>query len=131
MSQQKEAVRNPESRQEALAKSYQSIRPKVDILEDKNGITLVADLPGVSRERLDIEIDNEILSIDGEVVLPVTSSGEDGSTRTPATRYQRSFSLSKELDGEQIEASLKDGVLAMKIPKRQEFKARKIEIRTR
>ncbi|MES9854613.1 MAG: Hsp20/alpha crystallin family protein [Candidatus Thiodiazotropha sp. L084R] len=131
MSQQKEAVRNTESRQEALTKSYQSIRPKVDILEDKNGITLVADLPGVSRERLDIEIDNEILSIDGEVVLPVTNSAEDGSTGLPATRFQRSFSLSKELDGEQIEASLKDGVLAMKIPKRQEFKARKIEIRTR
>ncbi|MET0044833.1 MAG: Hsp20/alpha crystallin family protein [Candidatus Thiodiazotropha sp. 6PLUC3] len=130
MTQQKEVVRQTQTSQATRANSYKSVRPKVDIFEDSNGITLVADIPGVAKERLDIEIDNEILSIDGEVQLPLPDSIKEGNAGLHASRYQRSFSLSKELDGEQIDASLNDGVLVMKIPKRQEFKAKKIEIRT-
>ena len=47
-----------------------------------------------------------------------------------STRYQRSFSLSSELDGNKVEASLKDGVLTLRIPKREQYKPRKIEVRT-
>ena len=47
-----------------------------------------------------------------------------------STRYQRSFALSRELDGDNIEASLKNGVLTLRIPKRAEHKPRKIEVRT-
>lgn len=47
-----------------------------------------------------------------------------------ATRYQRSFSLSSELDADKTEAMLKDGVLSLRIPKREQFQPRKIEVRT-
>ncbi|MEJ2612335.1 MAG: Hsp20/alpha crystallin family protein [Candidatus Thiodiazotropha sp.] len=105
------------------------VRPNVDIFEDKSGITVLADLPGVSKEALDIQIDNEILSIDGRVEIPLPEgvSEEYGGFRT--SHYQRSFTLSQELDGSKVEAKLKDGILSMHIPKREEFQPRKIEIR--
>jgi HSP20 family molecular chaperone IbpA len=130
MSQHQEVVTKEKSVADKRASSYRSVRPKVDLHEDKEGITLLADLPGVSQEALDIQIDNEILSIDGTVELAVPNGAKAGYSGNQATHYQRSFSLSKELDGEQVEATLKDGVLALRIPKRQEFKPRKIEIRT-
>jgi HSP20 family molecular chaperone IbpA len=130
MSHTKEVVAKEKAVAENRASSYQSVRPRVDIHEDKEGVTLLADIPGVSREALDIQIDNEILSIDGKVELPLPNSAKAGYAGNQTARYQRSFSLSKELDGEQVEATLKDGVLALRIHKRQEFKPRKIEIRT-
>jgi HSP20 family protein len=130
MSQQKEIVRQESNSQRKANSSYKSVMPKVDILEDKHGITLIADLPGVPKEALDIQIDNEILSIDGAVEIPHPSGATKGYAGLYATRYQRSFSLSNELDSEHVEATLKEGVLALRIPKRKEFQPRKIEIRS-
>ncbi|ODB85746.1 heat-shock protein [Candidatus Thiodiazotropha endoloripes] len=130
MSHQAEVVAKEKAVAEKRASAYQSVRPNVDIHEDKEGITLLADIPGVSREALDIQIDNEILSIDGRVELPLPNGAKADYAGNQTTRFQRSFCLSKELDGEQVEATLKDGVLALRIPKRQEFTPRKIEIRT-
>lgn len=130
MSQQKEIVRQNSNSQKQTTNSYKSVVPKVDILEDKHGITLIADLPGVPKEALDIQIDNEILSIDGAVEIPLPSGLSEGYAGLQATRYQRSFSISNELDSEHVEATLKEGVLALRIPKRKEFQPRKIEIRS-
>jgi HSP20 family molecular chaperone IbpA len=105
------------------------IRMPVDIFEDQSGITVLADLPGVSRERLDIQIDNDTLSIQGRAEVPVPDGMEALYADVRSTRYQRSFALSSELDGSKVEASLKDGVLALRIPKREEHKARKIEVK--
>jgi HSP20 family molecular chaperone IbpA len=130
MSQHKEDIKKESQKQEKRTNSYKSVVPHVDIFEDNNGITLIADLPGVSSEGLDLQIDNEILSIDGAVELPRPQGAEEGYAGRYATCYQRSFSLSKEVDGNQAEATLKDGVLALHIPKRQEYQPRKIEIRS-
>jgi HSP20 family molecular chaperone IbpA len=130
MSQLKEMIKQDKQSQATTAKSYKSIRPNVDIFEDKSGITLKADLPGVPKERLDIQIDNEILSIDGAVEIATLKSQKETEAIFEETRYQRSFSLGRELDIEQVEAMLQDGVLALRIPKRQEYQPRKIEIRT-
>lgn len=105
-----------------------SIRPDVDIFEDENGITLMADLPGVSKEGLDIQVDNETLTIDGKVQIDMPEAMHAVYADVQAMRYQRSFSLSGELDGDKAEARLKDGVLALRIPKREQYKPRKIEI---
>lgn len=107
-----------------------SIRMPVDIFEDETGITVLADMPGVSRERLDVQIDNNTLSIQGKTEIPVPDGMEALYADVRSTRYQRSFALSSELDGSKADASLKDGVLALRIPKREEHKARKIEVRT-
>jgi HSP20 family protein len=108
----------------------QAIRPAVDIFEDDTGITLQADMPGVSRDRLDVRIDSDSLSIAGSVDLPVPEGMDALYADIRSTRYQRSFSLSRELDGDNIQASLNHGVLTLRIPKREEHKPRKIEVRT-
>lgn len=108
----------------------QAIRPAVDIFEDRTGITVQADMPGVSRERLNVHIDSDTLSIEGDVDIPVPEGMEAVYADIHATRYRRSFSLSGELDAEKIDATLRDGVLILRIPRREEHKPRKIEVRT-
>jgi HSP20 family molecular chaperone IbpA len=107
-----------------------AIRPAVDIFEDDTGITVRADMPGVSREQLDVQIDSDSLSIAGNAEIPMPVGMDAIYADIRSTRYQRSFSLSRELDGNNIQASLKDGVLTLRIPKREEHKPRKIEVLT-
>jgi len=120
--QQSRTVRN--TRQDDRA-----IRPAVDICEDATGITLQADMPGVPKDGLDIQVDNDSLSIEGEASIATPENMEALYADISVTRYQRSFSLSSELDASKIDASLKDGVLTLHIPKREEHKPRKIEVR--
>lgn len=111
-------------------KQASTIRPAVDIFEDATGITVQADMPGVSRDGLNIQIDNDSLSIDGDINITMPENMEVAYADVRSSHYQRSFSLSRELDSDNIEASLKDGVLILRIPKREEHKPRKIEVRT-
>lgn len=107
-----------------------AIRPPVDIFEDASGITLRADMPGVSRERLDVHVDRDTLAITGKADIPMPKGMQALYADVRSTRYERSFSLSRELDGGSITANLKDGVLTLHIPKREEHKPRKIEVQT-
>ena len=125
------AAREAKAVSESKSKEQErAIRPAVDIFEDDTGITLHADMPGVSKDRLNLQIDGESLSIEGEVDLPVPQGMDAVYADVRARRYRRSFSLSRELDGDNIEASLKDGVLSLRIPKHEEHKPRKIEVRS-
>ncbi len=108
----------------------QAIRPLVDIFEDNKGITVQADMPGVSKDRLDIQIDSDSLTIKGEAAIPMSEGMEAIYADVRSTRYERSFSLSSELDAENADATLKDGVLTLRIPKREQYQPRKIEVRT-
>jgi HSP20 family protein len=110
-------------------KTDMSLRPRVDIFEDAEGITLVADMPGVSRDGLDLQVDKDSLTIEGEVRIDTPEGMEALYADVRSTRYQRSFALSGELAVDQIDASLKDGVLIVHIPKRAEVKPRKVEVR--
>jgi HSP20 family molecular chaperone IbpA len=103
--------------------------PAVDIYENDAGITLEADLPGVSRDRLDIQIDHNNLTIEGEVAVEVSENVKPLYADVRGTRYRRSFSLSPELDTENVDANLGNGVLSLKIPKRAELQPRRIEVK--
>ncbi|PVV06528.1 MAG: heat-shock protein [gamma proteobacterium symbiont of Ctena orbiculata] len=129
MSSSKEITKRDMQAQRQRELPQRSIRPDVDIFEDELGITLTADLPGVTKDGLDIQVDNETLSIDGKAEIEMPEAMQAVYADVRATRYQRSFSLSSELDGDKAEASLKDGVLSLRIPKREQFQPRKIEIR--
>ena len=123
-------ITEQESKAVREAKEQESaIRPAVDIFEDDTGITVQADMPGVSRDRLDVRIDNDTLSVEGDAVIPMPEGMDPLYADVRSTRYQRSFSLSRELDGDKIDAHLKDGVLTLRIPKREEHKPRRIEVR--
>jgi len=105
------------------------LRPPVDIYEDKSGITLKADLPGVSRERLNVQLDGDTLTIEGEAAIDMPEGMEALYADVNATRYRRSFTLSHELETDKINAEMKNGELTITLPKRAELQPRKIEIR--
>jgi HSP20 family protein len=107
------------------------IRPPVDISEDRDGITLCADMPGVSRERLNLRIDGNTLVLEGQVQFDLSEGTEASYADVRSSSYRRSFTLSSELETGRIDATLKDGVLTVRIPKRAELRPRKIEIQTR
>lgn len=102
--------------------------PAVDIFEDAHQITVQAEMPGVSKEGLNVQADRNTLLIEGDValVLPTGMSALYADLRS--TKYRRSFTLSGELETAQIAASLKDGLLTVRIPKRLEFRTRKIKV---
>jgi len=104
------------------------LQPPVDISEDSDGITLVADMPGVSKDRLDIQIDKDSLVIEGVAKIDMAEDMKPLYADVRSTRYRRSFAISSELDTDNIEATLKDGVLSLRLHKRPESKLRKIEV---
>ncbi len=102
--------------------------PAVDVFEDARGITLLVDMPGVSKEHLELKVDGEALLIEC-LARPRTPEGLEAiyaEVRVP--RYRRSFTLSRELDTTRIEANLKDGVLALRIPKQAHAQPRRIDV---
>ena len=103
--------------------------PPVDVFENESGITLLADLPGVSRERLGVRVEGETLTIEGTAQAEAPEGMELVHNEAPYAAYRRSFTLSRELDPSAIEATLKDGVLRLSIPKREEARPRRVEVR--
>jgi HSP20 family molecular chaperone IbpA len=114
--------------QESRDTNY-SLRPPVNVFEDADGITLQADMPGVTKDRLRIQVDQDALSVEGDLLFDMPQGMDALYADVRATRYARSFALSSELDVDNIDASLKDGVLTLRVPKRAEVRPRKVEIR--
>ena len=121
--------RNVQQRpQDAAERGAPFVVPPVDVFENESGITLLADLPGVSRDRLGVRVDGDSLFIEATAA----PSGPDnmelvyGEAQIPS--YRRQFTLSRELDASRIEAALKDGVLRVTIPKLEEARPRRIEV---
>jgi HSP20 family protein len=128
-------ARRPQNPSAALSRASESesesgMRPPVDVYEDTDGLTLLADLPGVSKERLKVEVERGTLIVEGDVQITLPEQMQAVYADVRSTHYQRRFALSDELETEKIEASLKDGVLTVRIPKRAETKPRRIEVRT-
>lgn len=128
MTNSKEIVETPSQPVAEARETPVVLQPPVDICEDADGITLVADMPGVSRDRLTIQVDKDTLSIEGEAKIDMPEGMKPLYADIRSTRYRRSFALSSELDADSIDASLKDGVLSLRIHKRPESRPRKIEI---
>lgn len=105
-----------------------TLLPPVDIFEDPTGITLYADLPGASRERLQLRVEGDQLLIDAEAALALPEPMEVTHVEVAVSRYRRAFTLSKELDAEQVEAELNSGVLRVRIPKAAHAQPRRITV---
>ncbi|HSV82327.1 MAG TPA: Hsp20/alpha crystallin family protein [Ramlibacter sp.] len=102
--------------------------PPVDVFENDASITLLADLPGVPRENLNLRVDGDALVIEA---IAVNAGPENmelvyGEVQIPA--YRRQFTLSRELDASRIDAQLRDGVLRLTIPKAEAAKPRRIQV---
>ncbi|MEJ5299457.1 MAG: Hsp20/alpha crystallin family protein [Thermodesulforhabdaceae bacterium] len=103
--------------------------PDVDIYETSDALVVVADIPGVSPENVDIDLRDDTLAIRATVDLygenerPVLMEYEVGD-------YYRQFALGRIIDQSKIEASMKDGVLTLVLPKIEKAKPRKITVKT-
>ncbi|OUL98679.1 Hsp20/alpha crystallin family protein [Variovorax sp. JS1663] len=106
-----------------------ALTPPVDVVEDGTGITLYADLPGVSKDNLHLHVESDTLTIEAESALSVPEGLQSSHTEVGLARFRRIFTLSKELDTEKVSAELKHGVLTLRIPKVEQAKPRRIEVK--
>lgn len=113
---------------EAARRETQAMTPRVDVLEDDTGITLLADMPGVAKEALEIKVESDTLLIEGMVSSATPQAMEATYAEVRVPRYRRSFTLSRELDAGRIDAQLKDGVLKLRIPKHEQAQPRRISV---
>jgi HSP20 family molecular chaperone IbpA len=114
--------------QQATRYSDAALTPPVDVIEDASGITLYADLPGVSRDKLSLQVDADTLTIEAESALSVAEGLQSSHTEVGLARFHRVFTLSKELDTEKVSAELAHGVLKLRIPKASHAQPRRIEV---
>ena len=104
--------------------------PNVDIIERKDGIELIADMPGVDESSIDITLEKHILSIYGKVEPENPEGYRPVYSEYGIGDYRRSFTLSEEIDSDGISASVKDGVLRLVLPKAEKAKSRKIPVKS-
>lgn len=104
-----------------------SVAPSVDIYESQDELLVVAELPGVTVEGLEVRVENDTLHL-----VARRPGGEPGPALERgfrATDYARSFRLPPGIDGDRVDAELKDGVLRIKLPKAESAKPRKIAVK--
>ncbi len=105
-----------------------ALLPPVDVIEDSAGITLYADLPGVPRDKLALDIEGDTLTIEAELGLDVPAGTDATHAEVQLARYRRVFTLSKELDTTKVDAELQQGVLRQRIPTAEHAKPRRVQV---
>ncbi len=113
---------------EVRREEQQALLPPVDVIEDAQGITLVADLPGVPKDKLAVQVEGETLIIEGELQLDIPKDMEATYAEIGLPRYRRVFTLSKELDSDKVSAAFEHGVLRLRIPKAEHLQPRKVTV---
>ncbi|CAN5296818.1 N/A [soil metagenome] len=130
---QKEVVNETSSEQ---TKARPAFVPRTDIYESKDHLVLLTDMPGVSQDSVDITLERNVLTIHGRVDEPKADlSGKEGYTLTYSEYsmgdFRRVFTLSNEIDREGIQATMKNGVLRLVLPKSQRAIPKKISIQSK
>ena len=103
--------------------------PDVDIFETEKGLTLLADMPGVKAGDLNIDLRENVLTLDGDVKKPEGQNEVEVFSEYRTGKYYRQFNLSEIIDQSKIEATMTDGVLRLTLPKVEAAKPRKITIK--
>jgi HSP20 family protein len=103
--------------------------PNVDIFENKDTLVLEAELPGMTRDDFDLSIENNVITLKGERKFEKKSEGDNyHRVERSYGAFTRSFTLPQTVSAEGAKAEFKNGVLQVTLPKREEVKARKIEV---
>jgi HSP20 family molecular chaperone IbpA len=118
--------RTPPSREETRSQE-QYVTPPVDIYETAEGLVVKADLPGVAKENLDVRVENNLLTIRGKSAH--VAPGEPIYREYELVNFFRQFELNERVDQAKISADLKHGVLTLQLPKAEEVKPRKIDVK--
>ena len=102
--------------------------PTTDIFETADALTVVMELPGVDKEALDVNIENDVLRVEGRIDYSKYEGMDPLYTEYNIGHFARSFTLSKKIDQQQISAQLDDGVLTLTLKKAKEAMPRRIAI---
>jgi HSP20 family protein len=120
---EKQVVSQENGLRQNIEKANSTFRmtPAVDIYETANELVLTADLPGVAKDGLQLEVSRGVLTLEGEI-----QAADNQAQRS----YYRQFTLSERIDADAGDAALKDGVLTLRLPKNEAAKPKKIEVKT-
>jgi HSP20 family molecular chaperone IbpA len=102
--------------------------PYADIYETDEALTVVMEMPGVEKSRLNVALENDVLKVDGQIDFTKYRDMEPVYTEYNVGHYARSFTLSNKIDQEKISAQLEDGVLTLALPKAKQARPRRISI---
>jgi HSP20 family protein len=117
----------PSTSREDTRSQERYITPPVDIYETAVGLVVKADLPGVAKENMDVRVENNLLTIRGKAAH--AAPGEPIYREYGLVNFFRQFELNERVDQQQISAELKHGVLTLNLPKAEEAKPRKIDVK--
>lgn len=120
--------REVEKSQEAT-RPTRAFLPTTDIFETEDALTMVLEMPGVDRDNIEVSVENGVLTVEGKInfgkyegLQPVYSEYNIGP-------YRRTFRISSRIDQDKISAEMRDGVITLVLPKAEEAKARRIEVK--
>ncbi len=122
--QKREVEKKPESTIPA-----RRFLPVTDIFETSDALKVILEMPGVDKESVDVRVENDVLTIEGQVDFTKYQGLTPLYTEYNVGNYARSFELSSKIDQERIGAELKNGVITLILPKAERAKSRKITVR--
>ena len=123
----------PQQKQEVEKKQESTVPARVfvpvtDIFETEQALTVVLEMPGVSKDSLDISVENDVITISGQIDFAKYEGLQPLYTEYNIGNYSRSFQLSSKIQQEGIAAELKDGVMTLVLPKAEKAKPRRISL---
>ena len=121
--QKREVEKKPESTMPA-----RRYLPVTDIFETADALKVILEMPGVDKDGVDVRVENDLLTIDGQVDFSKYQGLQPVYTEYNVGNYARSFQLSSKIDQERITADLRDGVIILVLPKAEKAKPRKIKV---
>ena len=119
--------REVESKQESTIPARAFV-PVTDIFETDQALTLKLEMPGVAKDRVEVRVENDVLTIEGRIDFGVYESLRPLYTEYNVGNYARTFQLSSKIDQDRISAALKDGVMTLVLPKIERAKPRMIQV---
>ena len=124
-----ERVRAPEAQGAERTRSRPVYVPRVDIIEGADALEILADMPGVTKESVEITLEQRVLRITGRAEVSTPDGVGPLYLEYQPGDYERAFTLSEAVDGSGIEARVRNGVLHLRLPKAGPAKAQRIEVR--
>jgi len=119
--------REVESKQEATIPARVFV-PATDIFETDEALTVIVEMPGVDKDKVDVKVENDVLIIEGWIDFSRYEGLQPVYTEYNIGNYARSFQLSNKIDQDRISAELRDGVMTLVLPKSERAKPRKITV---
>jgi HSP20 family protein len=119
--------REVESKQEATIPARVFV-PATDIFETDEALTVILEMPGIDKDKVDVKVENDVLTIEGWIDFSRYEGLQPVYTEYNIGNYARSFQLSSKIDQDRISAELRDGVMTLVLPKSEKAKTRKIAV---